>query len=131
MKQVLVVAVLFCAAANDALAQGLEVHTRFGASGSHVTLSPDAPTFGYEATVIGATAPYEVKLEVFHNGALSFSDSKQVPIPVEPYTYSCPVPTGALRLCTGDIVTFVFTVIDKATGATLATHTLIGVVAGP
>jgi len=131
VKQALIVAVLFCAVASDSLAQGSEIYTRFGPSGSLVTLTPDTQSFGYEATVIGATAPYEVKLEVFHNGALSFSDSKQVPIPVEPYTYSCPVPTGALRLCTGDIVTFVFTVTDKATGATLATHTLIGVVAGP
>lgn len=130
MKHALVVAVLFGAVANESLAQGSEINTRWGPSGSHLTLSPGTQTFGYQATITGVQTPFEVQLEVYHNGVLKFTDSTLVPIPVTPYAYSCSVGMGTWGLCSGDLVTFVLKVKDTASGATLATHTLYGDVAG-
>jgi len=130
VKHLIVVGVLFVGLAGDAVAQVSEVHTRWGPSGSHCTLSPDTQAFAYEATITGVTVPYEVRLEVYHNSALKFSHSTLVPIPVSPYVYSSYVGMGTWGLRSGDTVTFVLRVIDTATGATLATHTLIGDVAG-
>ena len=130
MKQALVVAVLFGAVANESMAQGADINTRWGPSGSHFTLSPGTQTFGYQATIIGVHTPFEVQLEVYHNGVLKFTDSRLVPIPETPYFYACPVGMGTWGLSSGDVVTFVLKVIDTATGGTLATHTLYGDVAG-
>jgi len=129
VKHLIVVGVLFFAA-SDAVAQGTGIHTRWGPSGSHCILSPGAQQFPYEATILGCTTPYQVQLEVYHNSTLKFSDSCFVPIPQGPFVYSSPVEMGTWGLRTGDTVTFVLRVIDTATGATLATHTLIGDVAG-
>lgn len=130
MKHLLAVGVLFSLATNEALAQGSEIYTRYGPSGSHFTLSSGAQSFIYEATVTGATAPFQVNLEVYHNSTLKFSDSKLMPTPVSSYTYSCSVGMGTWGLKSGDTVTFVLKVIDTATGATLATHYLFGDVTG-
>jgi len=130
VKQALVVAVLFGAVATEALAQGADINTRWGPSGSHFSLSAGTQTFGYEATITGATAPFEVKLEVYHNGVLKFTDVKVVPIPVTPFAYSCSVGMDTWGLRSGDVVTFILTVIDTASGATLATHHLYGDVVG-
>ena len=130
MKHLIVVGVLFVGWAGDAVAQVSEVHTRWGPSGSHCTLSPETQAFAYEATVTGCTTPYQVQLEVYHNTELKFSNSSLVPDPRTPYVYSNPVEMCTWGLRSGDTVTFVLKVIDTATGATLATHTLIGDVAG-
>jgi hypothetical protein len=129
VKHLIVAGVLF-AAAGDAVAQVSEVHTRWGASGSHVNLPLGTQTFGYEATVTGTTAPFTVKFEVYHNATLKFTDTKLVPAATSPYLYSCSVGMGTWSLCAGDTVTFVLRVIDTASGATLATHYLFGDVAG-
>lgn len=129
MKQALVVAGLFVAVSGSALAQGSEIVSRWGPSGSHCTLSPGQQTFSYDATISGATAPYEVKLEVFHNGVSKFTNSV-LGAPFVPFDYLCPVPMGTWNICSGDTVTFVLKVIDTASGATLATHHLYGDVAG-
>ena len=130
MKHLLAVGVVLCALANEAAAQGSEVHMRYGPSGSHVTLSPGTPFFHYEATVTGSTAPYTVQLEVYHNSALKSSSLTLVPVPTMPYQYVSPVDMQDWGLSTGDTVTFVLRVIDTATGVTLATHCLHGDVAG-
>jgi hypothetical protein len=130
VKHAFVGVVALIALSNEAMAQGVEVHTRWGGSGSHVTLSPQTQVFGYEATVSGATVPYEVKLQVLHNGVLKFTNSRVVPNPIPPFFYSYPVGMGTWGLAAGDSVTFVLTVTDIATGAVLATHNLIGEVAG-
>ena len=129
MKHLIVAGVLF-AAAGDAVAQVTEIHTRWGASGSHVNLPVGTQTFGYEATVTGTTTAFKVKLEVYHNATLKFTDTKLVPTPISSYLYSCSVGLGTWGLCAGDTVTFVLRVIDTASGATLATHYLFGDVAG-
>jgi hypothetical protein len=130
VKQFLAVGVLLGLAATDALAQGSEIYTRYGPSGSHFTLSSSAQSFSYEATVTGTTAPCEVQLEVYHNATLKFTDSKVVPIPGNSYIYSCSVGMSTWGLKSGDTVTFVLKVVDTATGATLATHYLFGDAAG-
>ena len=130
MKHALVVAVLFGAVASESLAQGSEITTRWGPSGSHCTLSPGTQQFGYQAAITGVNTPFEVQLEVYHNGVLKFTNSTLVPIPETPYLYICPVGMGTWGLCSGDLVTFVLKVKDTASGATLATHTLYGDVAG-
>ena len=70
-----------------------------------------------------------MKLEVFHNGVLSYSDSV-LGAPFAPFVYANPIPMGTWGLCSGDTVTFVLKVVDTASGATLATHYLQGDVAG-
>jgi hypothetical protein len=130
VKHALVVAVLFGAVASESRAQGADINTRWGPSGSHLALSPGTQTFGYQATITGVSVPFEVHLEVYHNGVLKFTNSNLVPIPVSPYFYSCSVGMGTWGLCSGDVVTFVLKVKDTASGATLATHTLYGDVAG-
>ena len=131
MKQVLVVAVLLGVAARDSLAQGVDVHNRLGESGSHFTLPLGTEIFAYETLIAGATAPFQVTLEVYHNGVLSFADKRDAPGSTIPFAFVSIVPLGSLRLSAGDTVTFVLRVTDSATGETLATHCLFGDVAGP
>ena len=129
MKHLTVVGVLLFAS-SDAVAQGAEVNTRWGPSGSHFTMSSGTQNFLYQATVTGCTAPFTVQLEVYHNQTLKFTDSRIVPVPTSPYVYVTNVPMQQWGLTSGDTVTFVLKVIDTASGTTLATHTLIGDVAG-
>jgi hypothetical protein len=129
VKHLIVMGILSFAA-GDAFAQGSDINSRWGPSGSHFTLSSSTQSFLYEATISGMANPYEVKLQVFHNGVLKLTDVKPVHIPFHPFLYSCPVGMGAWGLQSGDTVTFVLTVTDMATGAVLGTHCLIGDVAG-
>lgn len=129
MKHLTVVGVLLFAS-SDAVAQGSEINTRWGPSGSHFTMSSGTQNFLYQATVTGSTAPFQVQLEVYHNQTLKFTDTSVVPIPTNPYVYACNVPMVQWGLTSGDTVTFVLKVIDTASGTTLATHYLHGDVAG-
>ena len=131
MKHSLVVAVLLFAAASDTWAQGVETHNRFGPSGTHISLPSDIHVFNYEATVLGASTPFQVKLEVYLNGVLQFTDLEFVGLPTPQYAYSCPVFVMGWGLKAGDTVTFVCTVIDTATGTTLDTDYLFGDVITP
>lgn len=129
MKHLTVVGVLLFAS-SDAVAQGAEINTRWGPSGSHFTMSSGTQYFLYQATVTDCTAPFTVQLEVYHNQTLKHTDTRIVPIPTTPYVYATNVPMIQWGLASGDTVTFVLKVIDTATGTTLATHTLYGDVAG-
>jgi hypothetical protein len=131
VKQALVVAVLLGVAAGDSLAQGVDVHNRLGESGSHFTLPLGIQDFMYESTIIAPGVPFQVTLEVYHNGALTFVESKAGPDSTLPFFYSTAIPMGGWRLSAGDTVTFVLRVISSATGDTLASHTLVGDVTGP
>jgi len=130
VKHLIVVGVLSIAAAGDACAQITEIQSRWGGSGSHFQLSSGTQTFLYQATVTGCTAPFQVQLEVFHNGVLKHTDVKFVPIPQTSYVYTCPVGMSGWGLNQGDTVTFALKVIDSASGAVLATHLLYGDVTG-
>ncbi len=125
----MVVGVLFCAAASDVSAQISDIHTRWGPSGTHMSLPAGTQTFNYEATITNSTTPYQIKLEVYHNGVLKFTDIDVVAV-AGAYSYSQSVAMTNWGLSGGDLVTFVCKVIDPATGATLATHFLYGDVVG-
>src|SRR5262245_49415147 len=94
--------------AREGLAQGVDVHNRLGESGSHVTLQAGLPSFSYEATITGATVPLLVTLEVYHNGALSFTDSRPAFASTLPFLFASAVPAGTWR--PGDSVLFVLKV---------------------
>ena len=130
MKHLLAVGVVFCAAASDSWAQGTEIYTRWGPSGSTVNVPAGTAVFDYEANITGVAVPYRVQLEVYHNSVLEFEHSAIVPVPGTSYLYACPIDMSSWGLRTGDTVTFVLKVIDMATGATLSTHTLNGAVCG-
>ena len=131
MKQALVVAVLLGIAAGDSLAQGVDVHNRIGESGSHFALPLGIQDFMYESVIIAPGVPFHVTLEVYHNGALAFVESKSGPDSTLPFCFSAAIHMGGWRLNAGDTVTFVLRVISSATGDTLASHTLVGDVTGP
>lgn len=125
----MVVGVLFGAAANESFAQGIDVHSRWGPSGTHISLAEGPQTFSYEAIITASTTPYQIRLEVYHNGVLKFTDTEVVVVPGS-YSYSQAVAMNDWELSGGDLVTFVLKVIDPASGATLATHYLYGDVVG-
>ena len=131
MKQALVVAVLLGVAAGDSLAQGVDVHNRIGESGSHFSLPVGTQAFVYDSVIAGPGVPFYVTLEVYHNGALAFTDSMTGPDSRLPFCFSAAIHMGEWRLSVGDTVTFVLRVISSATGDTLASHTLVGDVTAP
>ncbi|HTF56107.1 MAG TPA: hypothetical protein VK661_02470, partial [Planctomycetota bacterium] len=73
LYRVLLTVALFVAGSEAALAQGMDIHNRFGPSGTHFQLPPTTQAFNYEATVTGGTAPYKIVLRVFVNGVLKMS----------------------------------------------------------
>ena len=129
MKHLTVVGVLLFAAAGDACAQITEIQSRWGGSGSHFPLSSGTQTFLYQAT-IGCSVPFQVQLEVYHNGVLKHTNLQIVPVPQTSYAYSCQVAMASWGLSQGDTVTFSLKVLDAASGAVLATHLLYGDVTG-
>lgn len=131
MKHALSVAAVLAFAGSDALAQGADIHTRWGGSGSHFTLPCSTPVFEYEAMISGIAAPYEVKLEVFHNGILKFLDQKSVQGPTTGFLFASPIAMHAWNLREGDSLIFVLSVTDPETGAALGSHVLFGEVGGP
>lgn len=130
MKHLMIVGVLSAVMAGDALAQGSEIYTRWGPSGSHVQLAEGAQIFHYDATISSTCAHYTIKLEVYHNSVQKFTSASPGGVPGVPLVYGCPVDMTTWGLVAGDLVTFVLKVIDTASGATLATHVLYGDVLG-
>jgi len=131
VKHVLLVGSMIVGFANAAAAQGADIHTRCGPSGSHFSLAADTQTFNYEATVSGSTEAYVVVLEVYHNGALRSTTTQVVLFPPQSYLFSASVDMSSWGLRAGDNVTFRLNVLGLTFGNLLATHSLIGDVVAP
>jgi hypothetical protein len=133
VKHALLVVGLVVAFANLAAAQGADIHTRCGESGSHFTLAADTQTFNYEASISGCSVAFVATLEVFHNGILKSLSVKTVLIPPPCYQFTAPVDMSSWGLAPGDQVTFRLTVVRLGSTNVIASHTLTGdvVPAGP
>ena len=131
MKQALLVGALIIGLSNVAAAQGVEVHTCYGPSGTHIPVPADTQTFNYEATVSGGFAAYTVFLDVFHNGVLKSTTLQVVLFPPPNYLFNVAVNMSSWGLTAGDHVTFRCRVVGLAFGKLLASHTLIGDVVPP
>ena len=131
VKNALVVGAVLFASANVASAQGMEIHSRWGDSGTQIALPADTQCFNYEATITGGVAAYMIVLDVYHNGVLKEVHTQVVLWPRLQYKYSVPVELGCWGLATGDTVTFKCRVVGLNLGNLLATHTLTGNVVPP
>jgi hypothetical protein len=116
---------------NVANAQGSEIYTRCGPSGSHFTLAADTQTFNYEASISGCSVAFVATLEVFHNGILKSTTANTVLLPPPCYQFNAPVNMSSWRLAPGDQVTFRLTVVRLGSTNVLASHTLTGDVVPP
>lgn len=115
------------ALANVAVAQGSEIHSCYGPSGSHFALSADTQTFNYQATISGATVAYAATLEVYHNGVLKTTSAQVVLLPPPSYEFIAPVDMSSWGLRSGDAVTFRLKVVRLGLfGGLLASHSLTG-----
>jgi len=124
VKQSLLVAALVIGLADVSFAQGMDIHNRFGPSGSHCQASCETQCFLYEATVTGGTSAYQIVLEVYHNGVLKSLNLETVLVPPPVYEYSCPVNMSSWGIRPGDTVTFRAKVVGLAFGKIYATDTL-------
>ena len=132
VKQALLVGGLMMALANVAVAQGSEIHSCYGPSGSHFALEADTQTFNYQATISGATVAYVATLEVYHNGILKSTTAQVVVLPPPSYEFNAPVNMSSWGICPGDAVTFRLKVVRLGLfGGLLATHSLTGDVVPP
>jgi len=122
---------LFVLLSSDAAwAQVIDIHNRFGPSGTHFQLAANTQAFNYQATVTGGTAPYKIVLKVFVNGVLKMS-AEEIVSPAPPtYNYSCLVQMSSWGLRSGDVVTFKASVIDLLQGNVLDLDYLYGDVIG-
>jgi len=126
VKQSLLVAALMLGLSDVASAQILEIHNRYGASGTHFDLPAGTQTFNYGATITGGTLAYKVMLQVYHNDVLKAVFLKIVALPPTEYQYSQDVNMASWGLKPGDKVTFVCTVIGLALGNILDVDFLHG-----
>lgn len=127
MRYALLVGALLLGASNMASAQGMEIHNRFGASGTHFQLPAQTLDFNYEATICGGgTQAIKIKLEVHHNGVLKASNTQIVPVPGPETQYSYLVNMGLWGLLPSDCLTFTCTVSRLSDGVVLATDDLFG-----
>lgn len=131
MKQALLVGAILLGASNLASAQIIEIHNRFGPSGSHCLLPSDTQSFHYEASITGSTVAYQVVLEVFHNGVLKAVNLETVLFPPPVYQYSCPIDMSSWGLKPGDTVVFRAKAVGLTLGKILGSDVLIGDVAPP
>jgi hypothetical protein len=131
VKQALLVAALVVGASNLASAQIIEIHNRFGPSGTHFQLPSDTRSFCYEASITGSTTAYQVVLEVFHNGVLKATNLETVLLPPPVYEYSCPIDMSSWGLRPGDTVTFRVKVVGLTLGKILGSDVLFGDVVSP
>lgn len=116
---------------NVASAQGMEIHNRYGDSGTHFQLPADTQVFNYGATITGGQVAYQIILRVYHNDVLKATSSKTVALPPPVYEYSTPVNMSGWGLRPGDNVTFVCTVVSLSLGKILAVDYLYGDVVAP
>ena len=124
-KALLAVA-LVLVASEVAQAQGVDVHNRYGDSGTHFQLPVGTPAYNYEATVVGATSSYKFVLTVYHNGILKESHEVFVLVPPPVYHFSQMVGLSAWGLKAGDVITFEAKVVDLNFGNTLDVDFLFG-----
>jgi hypothetical protein len=126
VKQALLVGAMMVGCAGIASAQGTDIHTRCGESGSHFNLSADTQVFTYEATISPCTLAYVATLEVYHNGVLKAVKSQIVLLP-QAYTFTTPIDMSSWGLKPGEQVTFRLKVVSLGLlGNLLASHTTIG-----
>lgn len=126
MKQGLLVVGLVLAISNVASAQGMEIHNRLGPSGTHFQLPAQTQQYVYEATICGGLEPYNINLDVYHNGVLKASYTKLVGVPSTNYEYSETVSMSTWGLLSTDCVTFTCSVTRVSNGTVLATDHLYG-----
>jgi len=127
LRYALLVGALLLGASNMASAQGMEIHNRFGPSGTHFQLPAQSPSFLYEATICGGgTQGYKIQLDVYHNGVLKSSSTEIVAIPPTEYQYSSHVNMSLWGLLPGDCLTFTCKVSRLSDGAVLAVDHLFG-----
>ena len=131
MKKSLLVVALVLGLSDVASAQGMDIHNRYGASGTHFDLPANTQTFNYGATITGGTLAYKVSLQVYHNDVLKAVFLRIVALPPPEYQYSQNVNMGGWGLKPGDDVTFVCTVIGLALGNILDVDYLHGDVVEP
>jgi len=131
VKQALLVGALVLGMADVSFAQGMDIHNRFGPSGTHFLLPSDTQSFQYEASISGSTVAYQVVLEVFLNGVLKAVNLETVLLPPPVYQYSCPIDMSSWGLRPGDTVVFRAKVVGLTLGKILASDVLIGDVAPP
>lgn len=131
MKQSLLVAALVFGLADVSFAQGMDIHNRYGESGTHCQVSCDTQSFLYEATVTGGTVAYQIVLEVYHNGILKALNLETVLLPPPVYHYSCPVDMASWGLRPGDTVTFKAKVVGLVLGKIYATDVLFADIVPP
>ena len=118
MKQALLVGSLVVGLSNLAFAQGSEVYTRWGTSGSTISLAADTQVFQYDATVSESTLASVATLEVYHNGVLKCVRT-QLGDPMLPLNFSAQVDMASWGLRAGDTVTFRLKVSAIGTGQIL------------
>lgn len=126
MKQALLVGSMLFGFANLAWAQGADIHTRCGESGSNFNLAVSTPVFSYEATISGCTVAFMATLEVYHNGVLKEVNAQTVLLPQAEYAFAAPVDMSSWGLKPGDTVTFRLKVVRLGLGGLLASHSLTG-----
>lgn len=131
MKQTLLVVALVVGVSNVASAQGMEIHNRYGASGTHFDLPANTQNFNYGATITGGTLAYKILLQVYHNDVLKGVFIKIVALPPAEYQYSQNITMGAWGLKPGDKVTFICTAVGLALGNILDVDYLHGDVVEP
>jgi hypothetical protein len=132
VKHALLGGVFVVALANVAAAQGTNIHSCYGGSGSEFSLAADTQTFNYTATISGTTVAYVATLDVFHNGVRKGTYTQVVALPpVEGYRFSAAVDLSQFGLNSGDNVTFRLSVTGLTFGKLMGVHTLLGLVAPP
>jgi hypothetical protein len=124
VKQALLVGSLVIGLSNLAAAQGSEVYTRWGGSGSTFCLGSETQVFAYEATVSGCTLVSMDILEVYHNGVLKSVQTQLGALGTTTVKAQIDMSTWGLRA--GDHVTFRLKVAAIGTGQILALHHLTG-----
>ena len=73
MKHALLGGMFVVVLANVAAAQGTNIHSCLGSSGSEISLSPDIQTFNYDATISGTSVAYVATLDVFSDGRVTLA----------------------------------------------------------
>lgn len=126
MKQSLIVGGLWVLLSNVAVAQGTDIHSKLGPSGSHFPLSAGTQSFTYEATISGNQVAYIVFLDVYHNGVLKETKTQIMLFPPLSYEYSASLSMVKWGLKVGDVVAFKCRIVAVGTGIVLASHVLIG-----
>jgi hypothetical protein len=132
VKHLLLVGSMVVGLSNAVHAQGIDVHTCYGPSGTEVELTSGTETFQYTATISGTTVAYVATLDVFHNGVRKGTYTQVVALPpVEGYRFSAAVDLSQFGLKSGDNVTFRLAVTGLTFGKLMGVHTLLGLVAPP